>query len=708
MTKHSHSLIRALLLLTAFGLVATACAKKADDSGSRCQSNYEGTCEATKDSGMLLKAFGRYDYEVPVGQAQELKAMVVKLADGSCASGGVAAGVDVQFSIVTPNAQASLSAESATTSDAGIASVNLTADKAGTYQIRASAEGTCPVNFTIKVVDVNRGLRTDDPTELSTWTRTRKTLSVKAFAAIPGQGEMPLQGETIHITLGPGGSGTQLRDVSGQTAGNDIALVTGANGVVMFQFDSGTQAVPSGVQVTATLEGTQPVVFLIHINEYNGDPCQSNADCPSDFPICDQGTCVENNPTGDGTCTDNSDCVPPYECVQVGNDKRCVRPNTNGQRCDPIEMVNCPDGQVCIGGYCTDNPNNVQCTNNDDCPGNFICQDGVCVPDPNDTDFNCVSNTDCHNGQVCIGGICTDPSQCEPAPDPTRLQGTWHFDSTLHLRQALAGWLDGFLSAMEFFRDVIEGNLDLGLPGWVQDLIESAIQSLIDAYIPPWGQSLIVALGNISDIIDDMQVQHTVQLVATGNYEYVGTSTWDLVQFEYRGQMVSERPENIPEIGQVPTYDFTSREICYVFFIDRHEIHNVVGGLIKWVIDALVNVVTCSQGWGCYDDLESALEDLVDCDAIAAAIDDFASNAFGFDGAYDLAYQACDAGKQPAINAIVNYLDQLTVSFSILTMRGQAPIPDNDHLGDPPSNPGRWYGTLGGGNWQGEFNAVRQ
>ncbi len=708
MSSFSFRKIVTLAALAALSSVAPSCAKQASDGDSSCQSSYDGPCEATKDSGLLLKAFGRYDYEVPVGTPQEIKAMVVKLADGSCNSGGVAPDVDVQFTIVTPNAQAQLSAESATTSDAGIATVNLTASKAGTYQVRASAEGTCPVNFTLKVVEVSRGLRPDGPTELSTWTRTRKTLSVKAFAALPGQGEMPLQGETIHFSLGPGGTGTQLRDVSGQTSGNEISLVTGANGVVMVQFDSGTQAVPNGVQVTATLEGTQPVVYLIHINEYSGDPCQTNADCPADFPICDAGTCVENTAPGDGTCQDNSDCVPPYECVQVGTEKRCVRPNTNGQRCDPIEMVNCPDGQVCIGGFCTDNPNNVQCTNNDDCPGNFICQDGVCVPDPNDTNFDCVSNADCHGGQVCIGGICTDPQQCQPEPDPTRLQGTWQFDSTLHLREALAGWLDGFLSSMEFFRDVIEGNLDLGLPGWLEDLIESAIKSLIDAYIPPWGQSLIVALGNISDIIDDMQVKHTVQLVAAGNYEYVGTSTWDLVQFEYRGQMISERPENIPEIGQVPTYNFTSREICYVFFIDRHEIHNVVGGLIKWVIDALVNVVTCSQGWGCYDDLDSALEDLVDCDSIAAAVDEFVADAFGFDGAYDLAYNACEAGKGPAIRSITDYLEQLTVSFSILTMRGQAPIPDDHHLGDLPSNPGRWYGTLGGGNWQGEFTAVKQ
>ncbi|MCD6498060.1 MAG: hypothetical protein J7M25_07125 [Deltaproteobacteria bacterium] len=708
MTRKHTIFLMAFSVLTAGLWPQSGCAKKGAGSDKSCDVSYKGDCDATKASGVLLKSFGKYDYDIPTGTSQDLKAMVIHIADGDCNSGGAASGADVHFKILTPNADASLSLDTVQTGDDGVASVQFTGNTKGTYQVQASADGTCPVNFTLNVIDALRGLKPTGPTNLSAWTRSRLTLVAKAYMVVGGQGEYPLSGEDVTFELGAGGSGTSLQNMAGTQSGNTLTVKSGANGLVMAQFNAGTEPVPNGVQITATLQGSEPVTFTVTIKQYSDEPCQTNADCPVDFPVCDDGTCTQN-PTSDGSCTTNADCVEPYECVDFGDgNKRCVKPNTNGQRCDPIEMTTCPDGQVCIGGFCTDDPRDTSCVDNDDCPGDFICQQGTCVADPNQP-FHCVENEDCTGNKVCVAGECVDQSQCTPKPDPTRLQGTWSFDSTLHLREAVAGWLGGFLSGMEFFRDIILGNLDLGLPGWLEDLIEDSIKSLINEYIPPWGQDLIVALGDLSDILDDMRILHTVQLVAAGNYEYVGTSTWDLIQFEYRGQTISGQPQNIPEIGHVPTYTFTSREICRVFVIDRHEIKNVVGGLIKWVIDALVSAVTCSvQGWGCYDDLQEALQDLVDCDAIADAIDGFVSDAFGYDGAYDLAHQACESGKGPAIQAIVNYLDQLTSTFSVLTMRGQVDILDNNHMGKSPDNPGRWYGTLAGGNWQGTFTAVRQ
>ena len=691
-----------------FAAMAACAESKPNGEPDSCEAKYSGSCEATKESGLLLKALGRYDYRIPVGAEQELTALVAHLAQGDCSSGGVAAGVPVTFTIITPNAQASLSAETVETGQDGMAKVTFTAQAAGSYQIQAKADGTCPVTFTVQVAEPNRGLKPVGSDTLYAWTHSRVNISVRAYAAISGQGEYPLAGEDIHFTMGDEGQGASLQDLAGNSTGQEITVQTGANGVATVALNTGSQAVSNGITVTAVLEGTQPVVFHVIVREYNSEPCQTNADCPADFPVCDDGTCVQVT-GGTGSCETDDDCVAPYKCLPTqGGDKQCQLEGTGGQRCDSLTTMSpCPDGQVCIGGYCVDDPNNTTCRVNDDCPIGFVCQDSHCIPDPNNDNFQCVTPTDCPTGQVCVGGLCVNPNtDCTPAPDPSRLQGSWAFDSTLHLRQALAGWVSGFLSAMEFFRDVILGNVDLGLPGWLEDLVEDTIKSLIDAYIPPWGQQLIIVLGDLSDILDDMHVLHTVRLVAAGNYEYSGTSTWDLVEFEYRGQVVSTRPEDIPEIGQVPTYTFTSREVCHVFFIDRHEVRNVVGGIIKWLIDALVTMVTCSQGWGCYYSLEEALDALVDCDAIATAIDEFVYDTFGVE-AYDVALSACEAGKDPAIDAIVDYLRQLTVTFSVLSMRGQANILDDRHLGNR-ANPGRWYGSLAGGNWQGEFTAVKQ
>ncbi len=688
-------------------LLVGACAETGPGDDQTCESKYDGDCAATKESGLLLKALGRYDYRIPVGAEQELTALVARLAQGDCTGGGVAAGVPVTFSIITPNAQASLSEETVPTGPDGMARVAFTAQEAGTYQIQAKADGTCPVTFTVQVARPNRGLKPVGPETVYAWTHSRANLSVQAYAAISGQGEYPLAGEEIRFRLGDEGEGAALVDLGGQTNGTEVTVVTGANGVATVAVNTGSVPVPAGITVRAELEGTQSVVFHVIVREYSSEPCETNADCPLDYPVCDNGVCIETS-GGSGSCETDADCVAPYRCLPSGNGKSCQMPSNQGQRCDGITTNNpCPEGQVCVGGFCVDDPDNVNCQTNDDCPIGFICQDGACIPDPNNGNYQCVTPEDCPAGKACVGGFCVDPdTDCTPAPDPTRLQGTWSFDSILHLRQALAGWVSGFLSAMEFFRDIILGNADLGLPGWLEDLVEDAIRSLIETYVPPWGQQLIVVLGDLSDILDDMHLLHTVHLVAAGNYEYSGTTTWDLVEFEYRGQMVSTRPEDIPEIGQVPTYTFTSREICHVYFIDRHEVRNVVGGIIRWLIDALVTMVTCSQGWGCYYSLEEALDALIDCDAIATAIDDFVYDTFGVE-AYDAALSACEAGKDPAIDAIIRYLEQLTVTFSVLSMRGQAPILDDRHLGSA-ANPGRWYGSLAGGNWQGEFTAVKQ
>ncbi len=696
--------VSVLFCMSAFFLGCTA--KGTGGNENRCKVDYQGDCEATKESGLLLREFGKYDVTAAVGVALPIRAMVIQLADENCETGGAAPGIEVDFKIITPNADATLEQANLITGPDGVAKVDFIANKSGTYQVTAEAHGTCPVTFTIEVMEAYQGLRVEGRDTINAWTHTQVTLGAKAFTIVPGAGEYPLTGRTVTFSLGEGGSGAILQNLNRTSEGSVVEVTSGGNGIAMVHLKTGSIPVPSGLNVTATLEGTQPVEYTVYVNQYSNEPCQTNIDCPADFPICENGVCVQHTIPTTG-CETNADCIPPYECVQFGDTKMCVKPDVTGQRCDPIEGMGCPPGEVCIGGYCTPEPSSIDCTNNDNCPQGFICKDGVCIPDPDDLTPICVLDEDCEGDWVCISGVCMDPEGCIPPPDPTRLHGNWSFDSLLQLREALSGWLSGFLSATEVLRDIILGNLDLGLPGWIESLIQNVVSSIIDAYVPPWAQQLIVGLGDISDILNDMRVLHTVQLVAAGNYEYLGTSTWDLLEFSFRGQTISEQPQNIPQIGHVPTYVFTSREICHVYFIDKHEIQNVVAGLIRWVIDAMVTAVTCSvPGWTCYYGLEEALHDIVDCDVIADAIDNFVYDAFGLD-VYNIVYSSCSAAKNPAINGILSYLDDLETTFSILTMRGRSDIINDNRLGNPPSNPGRWTGTLGGGNWSGRFSAVK-
>ncbi|MFH2009904.1 MAG: hypothetical protein ABI333_25135 [bacterium] len=688
---------RSIVAIGLLSLILGACSPTSPGTNDNNDNQNSGQCNANA-AGHYLAALGNFDVEIASGTTIAIRALLLTKDDGTGETGGPAVGATVTFTLISITGDGQLSASTAATNDAGLAEVEFTATEAATYQITASADDACPVTFSVDVVDQLRGLRVLGVNPVTTFTNRRINLTVQAYSPDPGFGEYPLMGETITFVLGPGGTGTALENVGGTQSGAQIDAVTGPNGTATVALLTGTVGIPAGLDVTATLQGTAPKTIHVIVQETGTGPCQSNADCSGQFPICDNGTCVEN-PAQTGPCVNNDDCVAPYVCVS----DLCVAPNPAGQPCNPTTANPCPAGEICIAGFCTEIPTGTPCVNNDDCPLGWLCLAGLCQQDIPPGETACTDNTQCPSQMVCVSGLCVNLSQCQNPPPADRLQGTWQFDSTLHLRDALSGFVSGILTASETLRDIIQGNLNIGgVPGWVEDLIEDIIQSVINAYVPPWAQQLIIAMGNISDIIDDMRVYSTVTLISQGNYEYVGTKTWDIVEFEYQGQLISEDPANIPEIGYVPAQNFTSREICEIFYIDRFDVENVVGGLIRWAVEAMLTAVTCSvPGWPCYYSLEDALEDMIDCDEIAFAIDDVIYNATGFD-VYDLVYDGCDALKGPAINAVINWLDNIEVTLSLLTLRGMADIQDDWHLIN-----GNWYGTLAGGNFDGEFTADR-
>ncbi len=688
---------RSLVAIGMLALFLGACA--GSNPGNNNVTGYNSDCEASNDSGIYLTALGNFDFDMVAGGSLSLRAMTVHLDDGSHETAGVAEGVTVHFEIISISGDGSLDVASAVSDENGIAEVTFTASEEGAYQVVAVAEGTCDVTFSVNVADQLRGLRVITANPVNAFTNSRINLSVQAYSPDPGFGEYPLVDENITFTLGAGGSGAALEEIGGGLSGATITARTNPSGIATIAMLTGTAGVPAGLDITAALEGTAPVTIHVNIAAQGSGPCQSNADCAPSAPICDEGLCIPN-PAQSGPCTDDSDCVDPYVCNGSGS---CVPPGPEGQPCSPLTANPCPPGEMCIAGHCQPVPTDQPCVDNDDCPTGWLCVNGFCIQQVPPGETPCVTDPDCPSGQVCVSGICVNLSQCQNPPADNRLNGTWQFDSMLHLRDALPGFLSGILSATETLRDIIQGNLNIpGIPGFIESFIQSIIQGLINAYVPPWAQQLIVAMGNISDIVDDMRVYSTVNLVSQGNYEYVGSQTWDIIEFEYQGQYISESPSNIPQIGYIPQMAFTSREICEFFYIDEFPVENVVGGLIRWAIEATLTAVTCSvPGWPCYYSLEDALDDLIDCDDIAYAIDDMVYNTFGFD-VYDAVYGVCDNGKGPAINAIITALDNIEVSLNLMSMRGTADIQDDWNMIN-----GHWYGTLVGGNYDGEFTAAK-
>ncbi|MGM0596191.1 MAG: hypothetical protein ACQES9_04060 [Myxococcota bacterium] len=688
-------LSRISMVIAAF--IFMSCASSPSDNNNENNTNNTNNqhqiCEPSEESGFYLVSVGKVDFEIITGEQVVLKAMVVQRTESENHEDGLAAGYELQVEVIAGGEGGTLSSDTMITDANGMATVEFSGTNAGSYKILVSGEGVCSRQYSVEVRDILARLEALDNPSV-TYIGRRISMGVRAYTMIGGSGEQSLSNQPVTFELvDPQGADTILEDSSG-TQNQEITVNTDVGGTASILFNTGTA--PYTANIRATLDGlsVEPVLMQVEVQDNgSGGPCENNIDCPAVAPICEDGVCIEV--TGDGSCTTDDDCISPYVCVG----EACVPPG-NGEKCNLLTTANpCPDGQECIGGYCVNEPGN--CSNNDDCPTGFLCEDGICVGEGED---NCYEVPCSDPNDVCINGVCTNPDDCNLQDSPTRLGGTWNFDSMLHLRDAVHPILGGILTASEVLRDIILGNFSIsGIPSWLMSAVNDFLQDLISEYVPGWAQDLIVALGDVSDIVDDMRVLHTVNLVAMGNDEYYGTQVWDMVEFEYRGNYVSSPPEDILGFQVIPE-DFTSREICGTFYIDQYSVQNVVGGLIRWAIDVVVTGVTCSNGGPCYYSLEDALEDIIDCDSIAIAIDDLIYSIWSdAPSVYGAVYTACDNNKMDAIDEIIQALDNIEVSLNLLRLRGVSPIVDDNNM-----QPGSWYGTLSGGNFDGEFTAVKQ
>lgn len=378
--------------------------------------------------------------------------------------------------------------------------------------------------------------------------------------------------------------------------------------------------------------------------------------------------CVGDGGSGE-TCEVTDDCAAPLVCL----DGQCVGPQNPSFRCDPVEGIHCPESnQVCVAGACVINPGS--CDTVDDCPNGFLCESGTCVPD--------------RDGESCA----------DPGPGPN-LSGTWDVNSSLHLREGLPGVVGGLLDVSELLADFIDGNVNLGLPSAVEFLIGALVQGIIDQYVPSWAQDLIVALAGISDVLDTMQVEGTWALqgsVCEANYR--GSSTWDYLSFEYRGTVIRERPQDISEVGPITPEDFGARYSCGDLYVDRHRVSNSLSGLVRWLVNTVVEIATG------YPTVEAALDAALPCDQIAAAINNAWQSACGCSSDVSVVVEAtCESYKSDLIDQVVTAIDGAVVTLSVLTLKGVGNVQDANTL-----TSGVWYGSVIGGDFPGTFSAVRR
>lgn len=372
-------------------------------------------------------------------------------------------------------------------------------------------------------------------------------------------------------------------------------------------------------------------------------------------------------------------------------------PGTPGDPGDPTQ-----DPGLCVG----DGGDGEVCEVTADCDAPLVCLSNICVG-PQDPDVFCdeVEGIFCAGtDEVCVANACVidpnitgDPTCSDPGPGP-ELAGVWDMDSTLHLREGLPGLVAGLLDVSELLADFIDGNVSLGLPAPVEILIGALVQGVIDQYVPVWAQDLIQLLAGFSDVLDDLRVDQTVTLVGqVCEANYRGSSTWDRITFEYRGTVISERPEDIAEIGPVAPEDFGARYSCGQLFIDRHRVHNALRGLIRWMVDTLVEVATG------YPTLEGAIDAAVDCPSIARGINDAWQGAGGGTDITGVVEAACANFETDLLAQLTTILDEAAIELSVVSFEGVADIPDGSRMIN-----GRWFGELVSNDFPGQFTAAKQ
>jgi hypothetical protein len=294
--------------------------------------------------------------------------------------------------------------------------------------------------------------------------------------------------------------------------------------------------------------------------------------------------------------------------------------------------------------------------------------------------------------------------ECAQVPPAPGLAGRWRMDSRLHLRDALSRPLQILLDAGQIARGLLSGDLGgLGLPGWLSSILGPIVASVVDRYVPDWAQDLFTALGDVHDVLDDMRVRSDLTLTELCPEVYRTREQWTRLEFQFRGMLISRPPEEIPQIGTVEPVEYPSRVLCGELYLDAHRIHNVVGGLLRWVVDTVVEIVTCAAGGPCYHSPEEALDRLIDCEGLAREVDDLVQNVLPFaPSVYAALDGACVELRGAVTERIEMALDQAATMLGLLGLKGQGHV-----AGSGGIDQGSWAGSLLGGQFAGEWTATR-
>ncbi len=182
--------------------------------------------------------------------------------------------------------------------------------------------------------------------------------------------------------------------------------------------------------VALFVQGCAGLLFL-----ERAQPCLTTTECPQGL-VCINGGCAtpppgpcsEQNPYGEcpvGEICENSECVPDIRLCCDCNASQgcqacvCTSCDANNQCAPGRETGCCPDGDVCVGGYCQ--PAECGATGTGCCESGMACEGGRCVLISEKPCADFPGTGRCPAGQLCLGnGQCASGVVCglDPPDSP--------------------------------------------------------------------------------------------------------------------------------------------------------------------------------------------------------------------------------------------------------------------------------------------------
>lgn len=428
---------------------------------------------------------------------------------------------------------------------------------------------------------------------------------------------------------------------------------------------------------TMRLPSLLPVVLLAlaPLPGCNGQLGVGGAPIPRDQPMDPAG-----DPGGDPAGNPNDPGCPDGTHLSDG---RCIADEVTCATEFP-----CPDGQQCVSGHCVALPG--PCKTNDDCPSAYLCVNGMCAQQCEDKNPQCTRDADCGPDMFCVACACVGADRCQrPTADLSGQPFTALQD--LHLDQALGAFGKSFAGILTDVRDGIQGCP----PGSSNNCW---VLSLLSGFLPNYARTLIVVVADFADLLDnkDFLVHSQMTFARSGKpSSYTGTDHWTLLEFSYHHMKVMKRPEDVKQINKPVNVPFTASAVCGVLYVDKHKVDGVLSGILKWLLDTVVEIETCQINNGpCFHTLGEAIDAALDCNV--------------FIPGNLVAFGICQNVRGTIKKQLDDALNQWLLSYSLMTLKGTADVEG----GGASLDHGRWDGTIGNGiglfhNFSGEWAAKR-